>query len=389
MATRANNIAAQADGLTHRLDGWSGLFDDAFIIAWDVLSADASEPNPFVEVWFLRPALEQFDPQCQVEIFTLWHGELLCGLMPLADHAKYGRWPMPHVQNWLHHNAFLGTPLVRVGYEQAFWETLLRALDERPTKALFAHFNCLAVDGPNASALKIACQNQGRRSALVFSEERALLEETATPEAYLETAVRGKKRKELRRQKSRLAEMGELTFARHDDETKLDSWINEFLALERRGWKGVNGSALACAPQTQTLFSQALKGVAAAGKLERLDLRLDGKPLAMLVNFLCPPGSFSFKTAFDEDYARYSPGVLLQIENLALLDHPHIDWCDSCAAEGHPMIDSLWTGRRGIGRYSVAIGGTGRRAIFGALLKAELARAAVRKPPALTVGDAA
>jgi hypothetical protein len=101
--------------------------------------------------------------------------------------------------------------------------------------------------------------------------------------------------------------------------------------------------------------------------------------LAMLVNFMCAPGSFSFKTAFDEDYARFSPGVLLQIENLALLEHPHIAWCDSCAAEGHPMIDSLWTGRRAVGRYSVAIGGSGRRAIFGALLKAELGRAARRK----------
>jgi hypothetical protein len=42
------------------------------------------------------------------------------------------------------------------------------------------------------------------------------------------------------------------------------------------------------------------------------------------------------------------------------------------------MIDSLWTGRRSIGRYSVAIGGSGRRGLFGALLKAELARSAHR-----------
>jgi hypothetical protein len=51
-----------------------------------------------------------------------------------------------------------------------------------------------------------------------------------------------------------------------------------------------------------------------------------------------------------------------------------LEYCDSCASEGHPMIDSLWTGRRAIGRYSVAIGGSGRRAIFSGLLKAELAR---------------
>jgi hypothetical protein len=65
---------------------------------------------------------------------------------------------------------------------------------------------------------------------------------------------------------------------------------------------------------------------------------------------------------------------LLQIENLALLERSGIDWCDSCAAEGHPMIDSVWTGRRTIGRYSMAIGGAGRRALFRAYLGAELAR---------------
>ena len=50
--------------------------------------------------------------------------------------------------------------------------------------------------------------------------------------------------------------------------------------------------------------------------VSRLDL--DGKPLAMLVNFLTAPGSFSFKTAFDEAFSRYSPGVLIQLDNLAI-----------------------------------------------------------------------
>ncbi len=188
-----------------------------------------------------------------------------------------------------------------------------------------------------------------------------------------------KKRKELRRQKNRLGEEGALTFTRDDSATGLTEWISEFLALEKQGWKGRNGSALASFAETRALFTEVLTGAAASGKLERLDLRLEGRPLAMLVNFHAPPGSFSFKTAFDEEFSRFSPGVLLQIENLALLDRDDIQWCDSCAAQGHPMIDSIWTGRRSIGRYSVAIGGSGRRTIFGAFLKTELARSAARK----------
>jgi hypothetical protein len=155
--------------------------------------------------------------------------------------------------------------------------------------------------------------------------------------------------------------------------------VDEFLALERRGWKGANGSALDCADETRQLFRGALEGAAKAGKLELLALRLDGRAIAMLVNFITPPGAFSFKTAFDEDYARFSPGVLLQLENLKLLDRGDIAWCDSCAAQDHPMIDSIWSGRRPIGRYSVAIGGRANRAAFAALLAAEKAKARLRK----------
>jgi Acetyltransferase (GNAT) domain len=375
VATRAIE-AVNTGNIGVQLSGWRAMLDARFLGAWNDLAAGAAEPNAFAESWFLRPALEQFDPANRTQLFLLWDGGLLCGLMPLAPQPRYGRWPVPHVQNWLHHNAFLGTPLVRKGYEGRFWAAYLEQMDREPGQALFAHIHCLTINGALSDALEQVCADQKRRCALVQRTERAFLERGLSPDAYFEAAVRGKKRKELRRQKNRLADEGALTFARDSSATGLDEWTQEFLALEKAGWKGQNGSALACADQTATLFADVLAGAAAAGTLERLDLRLDGKPLAMLVNFLCAPGSFSFKTAFDEDYARFSPGVLLQIENLALLEHPDIDWCDSCAAEGHPMIDSLWTSRRAVGRYSVAIGGSGRRAIFGALLKAELARSA-------------
>ena len=110
------------------------------------------------------------------------------------------------------------------------------------------------------------------------------------------------------------------------------------------------------------------------GRLERLSLTLDGRPLAMLATFLSPPGAFSYKTAFAEDFARFSPGVLLQRENLAILERPEIAWTDSCAQADHPMIDHLWRERRTVGRLSIAIGGPLRRAAFHRFVRAEMAR---------------
>ena len=95
-----------------------------------------------------------------------------------------------------------------------------------------------------------------------------------------------------------------------------------------------------------------------------LRLTLDGKVIAMLINFMTPPGGFAFKIAFDEDYARFSPGVLIKIENLKVLGRPDIEWMDSCAVENHPMINSLWAERREIVRITVPLAGARRKAVF-------------------------
>ncbi|QOV95351.1 GNAT family N-acetyltransferase [Novosphingobium sp. ES2-1] len=343
---------------------------------WQALAESASTPNPFFEPWYLIPSLEAFDPQGTKRLLTVEIGGELAALMPLTRPRRYGRWPLPHLASWLHPNAFLGVPLVRAGCERVFWQALLQWADEAATReqALFLHLPAMPLEQPLTAALFELSELQGRKAALVMREQRAMLHSPLSPDLYLERALTGKKRKELRRQHARLAEQGALAFERQLDATDLESWIEQFLLLERRGWKGTSGSAMACASTTESLFRKALVEAAGIGRLERLALTLDGRPIAMLANFLTPPGSFSYKTAFDEDFARFSPGVLLQRENLALLSRPDISWCDSCAAPDHPMIDSLWTERRPIGRISVAIGGSIRRRFFETLLSLELGR---------------
>jgi len=271
----------------------------------------------------------------------------------------------------MHANCFLGAPLVEHGCEHAFWQALLAWADGNAGMALFLHLPHLALDGPLHAALRDVLAKQKRGAALVFREERAMLASRETPEAYYEAALSGKKRKELRRQYNRLCDEGEVACERRVDEAGLDGWIDSFLLLEQAGWKGSAGSALACSPDTEAMFREALHGAARRGKLERLALTLNGRPIAMLATFLTPPGAFSFKTAFDEDYARFSPGVLLQRENLAMLTRADIAWSDSCAAADHPMIDHIWRERRPIGRVSIAIGGPLRRALFTFLARLE------------------
>ncbi|MEW9855854.1 GNAT family N-acetyltransferase [Novosphingobium sp. M1R2S20] len=346
----------------------------AQVAAWDVLADRSCEPNPFHASWYLLPSLAHLDTERKARLFRFEQGGHLAGLLPLIRQGRYYGYPIPHLANWQHPNAFCGAPLVAPGAEVPFWEALLRWADENAGAALFLHLRDLPLDGPLHAALNQVLASQRRQAEVVHREERALLASDLTPEAYWDASLSGKKRKELRRQANRLADEGAVAFTRSTDSEGLEGWCHDFLRLEQAGWKGKAGSALASSPATAALFCESLAGAAARGRLERLTLTLDGRPIAMLVSFLAPPGAFSFKTAFDERFAKFSPGVLLQRENLAILARPEIAWTDSCAAADHPMIDHIWRERRSIGRISIAIGGPARRFAFRQLVRAETRR---------------
>lgn len=364
--------AAPADPLTVRVVDPLALSPE-LAAAWDRLAAEASEPNPFAERWCLQSALHLLDPDRTARLVMVRDGSdgPVIGIMPIALARHYGRLPLRHVTGWAHPNHFLGLPLVRAGFEPLFWSILLGWCDAAPWARTLLHVPRLTEDGPLFRALLDVARVRGGEVEVVHREERALLESDLSPVDYWEAAVRPKKRKELRRQANRLAELGVVRVRRWQAGEAIEPWVDAFLELEARGWKGRAGSALACHGDTEAWFRAILSGAAIAGRLDMRSLDLDDRPLAMLVNFFSPPGGFSFKTAFDEDYARFSPGVLLQQANLDLLDDPAIAWVDSCAAPDHPMIDGVWRERRALVWVNAALSSPGDRLRFAMLTRAE------------------
>lgn len=336
-----------------------------FLDEWFELTRRSSEPNPFFEPWFLLPSLQAFardgDP---AQLLAFRYEGRLAGVVPFAHSHDYYGYKLPFTASWMHANAFYGAPLVAQGFEHSFWHALLSYCDSHAGLSAFLHLPLLEENGPLDAALKHVLDQAGRANAIVARRQRAMLQSELTPDIYLAQALSKKHAKELRRQRRRLEEHGTLSIQRFADCEALDNWISQFLELEAAGWKGEAGSALANEKQTRTLFKAVMDGSARAGRLERVSLLLNGEPVAMLASFIAAPGRYSFKTAFDERYAAHSPGMQLQIENLAVLDRPDVSWTDSCASEGHPMIDRLWTERRSLVSRNVAIGGVLRRAIF-------------------------
>lgn len=327
---------------------------------WEGLARDAAEPNAFYAPDILGAALDHLPTPSNIRILEATQGDLLIGLMPVVVAPRHGRLPLACVTNWHHDHCFFGAPQIRQGYAPDAWRSFLRQLDRAGWAPHFLHLSGLDAAGANAAALESVCIEQGRGRREIHRYDRALLRSDLTADAYWETHVRAKKRKEIRRLQKRLAEMGTIGDRLLDRQDDLTHWCDEFLALERSGWKGTEGTALACSPADSAFFHAACASAFAQGRLHFLRIDLDGRAIAMLVNFRHNDGAFSFKIAFDETLGRFSPGVLIEIANLqSVQNDPAITWMDSCAAADHPMIDSLWAERRTIVQYRVALHGGG------------------------------
>jgi CelD/BcsL family acetyltransferase involved in cellulose biosynthesis len=335
------------------------------LAAWAALAAAPAEPNSFMEPWFVIPALKYLRDDASVRLIAVWRGTTLIGVVLVTTSSQYGRIPIAHTINWQSIQCFYGAPLIQKGDEAQFWLAVLDVLDAADWAPHFFRMMALEENGAAHMGLVAAAQSLGRPCPIVHRLSRAMLKSDLSPDAYLDQAIRGKKRKEFRRLSNRLAEVGVVTYRRLTAGDDLDAWIDAFLHLEAAGWKGNDGAAFANTDQSALFFKAALTGANAARTLEILRLDLDDRPIAMLVNFIRPPGSFSFKIAYDEALARFSPGVMIEIENLKrILTDSQVEWMDSCAHENHPMINSLWMERRALVQVSVPLRGMKRRFVY-------------------------
>lgn len=326
---------------------------------WTALAGQAAESNAFYMPELLCAALDHLDAGSVRVLEVLKEGEAI-GLMPVAVAPRHGRLPVACATNWMHGHCFFGAPLIRQGEEVAAWRGLLEQLDAARWAPSFLYLAGLDAAGANAAALEALCVEQRRGRREVHRYDRAMLRSGLDADSYWESHVRSKKRKELRRLQKRLADLGTVESRLLAGRSDLAGWCGEFLALEASGWKGAEGTALASRPADAAFFRSACAAAFDSGALHFLRMDLDGRAIAMLVNFRHGEGAFSFKIAFDEQLGRFSPGVLIEIANLhAVQGDAAIGWMDSCAAADHPMIDSLWAERRTITQYRIALHGRG------------------------------
>lgn len=192
---------------------------------------------------------------------------------------------------------------------------------------------------PEESQFFAQLKTHAAQLAFVRRWQRAALRINGSFDAWFEQSFEPKRRKEFKRQQKRLGEQGVVEISR-------EVLADDYLALEAKGWKGRAGTALQTDAQATAQFKLICKNLSASGQLRFWTLKLDGKAIASLVGIVDGTQAWIFKIAYDEDYARFSPGVLVVLEATRdFFADGAIKLIDSCAIPGHPMIERIWKDR--------------------------------------------
>ncbi|GAB3461747.1 GNAT family N-acetyltransferase [Azotobacter salinestris] len=333
---------------------------------WEELARAAAEPNVFYSPWALLPALEHLSGDRRFALVFVIRpagaGEepVLDGFFPLLEPAGCALSPLRVARMFRHRYCFSVAPLVRQGRERAVMRAFLRWLHAYRRRYSLLVLRDAPADGPLATALRSTLADEGLHFHEGARSARALIEPGDDAEGYLERALPGKRRREYRRLHRRLAELGDLrlrVLQAHGED--LEAWLSAFVALESKGWKGRSRSAISCRDACRRYFEEVARAAHARGQLRMLELSLDGRPLAMLCDFLAPPGAFAFKVAFDEEYAHYSPGALLELECIRLLHELKVEgvqWMDSCASPESALSNRLWLERKSLCTFVLSSG---------------------------------
>ena len=322
--------------------------------ALDDLGADVLESNIFYESILAEPAAQSLGAGRKLELVFVYRADpgaphrpaQLVGFFPFERLSRYRGMPISALVSFKHLHCFLCTPLVR---RERAAETFAAMLDWLlgESGATLVELRSMAADGPVHQLLVQELHARRLPFWLRDWSTRALFRPSHDAEHYLRGAISGLALKEVRRKEKRLRDQGRLAWRELTPGEDPRPWLGEFLRLEASGWKGREGSALACRDAEREFFLSAAMAAHARGRLMLLGLFLDDRPLALKCNFLAGDGGFAFKIAFDERYHAFSPGFLLEIENVRRLHgRPDVRWMDSCADAQHTMINRLWPGRR-------------------------------------------
>lgn len=357
-ARRAVNFArGRADESGRSVNGTAAALaplDTVSAERWRRLSENAIEPNGYyLPEWELAVnASAQARSNVSAlaaaaDVIAAHDAPRLIGLLPVVSAWRAYGLPLPALVSADPYGT-LATPLLDRHMADEAASALMQRARSAGAHALI--LRDMTLDGAAMRAFTRALNGEGLKPRILQGHVRASLDATRNADDLLRDALGPKKLKELRRQRNRLADHGDVIFTIATLPSEIERDLAIFLNLEASGWKAKRGTALAQHEGDTAFIRRAVFDSAARGNCEIVTLHAGDTPVASGIVLRHLDRAFYFKLGVDETFAKYSPGVQLTLElTRHLCADDSITMADSTAIPGHPMIDPIWRGRLAIG----------------------------------------
>jgi CelD/BcsL family acetyltransferase involved in cellulose biosynthesis len=330
--------------------------------AWTDLLSRADASNVFMDPALVRVA-DGIDPQAHHRALLAWKPidgrRQLVGVWSFAiGRTDRSLLPMRVLTVPAYTHGYLATPVVDRNCLDETLDAMLDGIAGDPKLPKIVALNAIGADGPTYDALLRVLAERDSAACVLEQSRRPKLAAVPDAKAYLENALSSSTRKKLRQHRRKLSEKGALTSVVISEPVAVRRALEEFLTIEASGWKGREGTALLSHEADAAFMRGAVGALADAGCASIHALYLDGKPVSMQIAARAGATAFTWKTAYDEAYQDFSPGMLLfEDYTAAFLADKSIASVDSCSfddsgymsawSERQPVADLWLDARRG------------------------------------------
>lgn len=292
---------------------------DALAADWRRLCDTTPKLEPFYRPEWVSASIRAFFPDAELLVLTAWTGRRLRGILPLMiQRGIAGRLSVRNLR-------FPGNiHVARVGLAhcageegaeavRALWDALKSIRGWQMIDLSFV------VEGNGFDELAACAEADGFRTARTHLWQSLHLPLRPSEDGHPSwmASTRPKFRSNLRRAHRQLAEQGVLTL-RHVATADPES-LEAFFAIESSGWKGTEGTAIACDPSTRQFYQEIAEEAARSGYLSLDFLQLNGVTIAAHFGLNLNGRYQIVKAGYDERYHRWSPGQVLVHEVLKAL----------------------------------------------------------------------
>ena len=262
----------------------------------------------------------------------------------------------------------IGTPLMDADNPGLTAQTFIKCLSEfgKELPGILDLTYQLA-DSPVFEHLRAAAAQQELHHRITRQNQRAALIKSRRQNQQNTNLIGKKSLRELKRQWRQLEDRGEITITSAKSTDEILNAFEHFLSLELRSWKGRQGTALYNHKNIAVFSRQIIAELAADGRCEIFLLQFNPSdpmtsptPMETIIGAAIFLGKgrqvVPWKMAFDESFARYSPGMQIMYHaTQSLLRREDFIQADSLAVPDHWMMNRLWADRVEIADLTIAL----------------------------------